>query len=80
MDSSKSQGSDESSQPHSRVADAYSFDNRSGWRKYRLLNPGRGMFYDVKRRLPYYRSDITDALTYRTIASTIRIYFVKYAS
>ena len=80
MDSTKSQGSDESFPSHSRVADAYSFDNRTGWRRYRLLNPGRGMYYDVKRRLPYYWSDITDAFTYRTIASTIRIYFVKYVS
>ena len=78
MDSTKSQGSDDSSPSHSPVADAYSFDNRTGWRGYRLLNPGRGMYYDVKRRLPYYRSDITDAFTYRTIASTVRIYFVKY--
>lgn len=35
------------------------------------------MYHDVKRRLPYYPSDITDAFTYRTIASTIRMYFVK---
>ncbi|KAI4725098.1 hypothetical protein E4T49_07150 [Aureobasidium sp. EXF-10728] len=35
------------------------------------------MYHDVKRRLPYYCSDITDALTYRTIASTVRMYFVN---
>jgi hypothetical protein len=37
------------------------------------------MYHDVRRRLPYYWSDIRDALTYRTISSTIRMYFVKYA-
>ena len=35
------------------------------------------MYHDVKRRLPYYWSDITDAFTYRVFASTIRMYFVK---
>lgn len=36
------------------------------------------MYHDVRRRLPYYWSDIRDAFTYRTIASIIRMYFVKY--
>lgn len=58
--------------------DSYTFDGKHGWRKYRVLQPGRGIFHDVRRRLPFYRSDITDALTYRVIASTIRMYFVKY--
>ncbi|KAH7027279.1 HCO3 transporter family-domain-containing protein [Microdochium trichocladiopsis] len=56
---------------------SYSFDDQRGWRRWRVLQPGRGMYYDVKRRLPYYLSDITDAFTYRTIASTIRMYFVN---
>ena len=60
--------------------DPYSFDNQLGWRSYRVLRPGRGMYHDVKRRLPYYQSDITDALTYRTFASTVRIFFVKSVS
>jgi TRAP-type C4-dicarboxylate transport system permease small subunit len=34
---------------------------------------------DVKRRLPYYWSDITNAFTQRTIASMIRMYFVAVA-
>lgn len=58
-------------------ADSYTFDGLKGWRRYRVLQPGRGMYHDVKRRLPYYWSDITDAWTYRTVASTIRMYFVK---
>ena len=57
----------------------YSFDHATGWRQYRMLRPGWGMYHDIKRRLPYYRSDITDALNYRTFAGTVRIYFVKYA-
>lgn len=35
------------------------------------------MYHDVKRRLPYYWSDITDAFTYRAFASTVRMYFVN---
>ncbi|GME54975.1 putative hco3- transporter family protein [Neofusicoccum parvum] len=58
-------------------ADSYTFDGRKGWRRYRVLQPGRGMYHDVKRRLPYYWSDIADAWTYRTVASTIRMYFVN---
>ncbi|KAL3439129.1 HCO3 transporter family-domain-containing protein [Aspergillus tetrazonus] len=49
----------------------------SGWRRFRALHPGRGMYHDVRRRLPYYWSDITDAFTYRTVASTVRMYFVN---
>ena len=59
-----------------QASDPYSFDNSLGWRQYRMLRPGWGMYHDVKRRLPYYWSDITDAMNYRTFAGTIRIYFV----
>ncbi|KAH9873162.1 hypothetical protein J1614_005560 [Plenodomus biglobosus] len=57
--------------------ESYTFQGQKGWRKFRMLRPGRGMYHDVKRRLPYYWSDITDAFTYRAIASTIRMYFVN---
>jgi hypothetical protein len=57
---------------------SYTYDDRRGWRRWRVLHPGRGMYHDIKRRLPYYWSDIVDAFTYRTVASTIRMYFVKY--
>ncbi|KAI0015968.1 HCO3 transporter family-domain-containing protein [Xylariomycetidae sp. FL0641] len=50
---------------------------RMGWRSYRILRPCRGMYHDVRRRIPYYLSDITDAWTYRTVASIIRMYFVN---
>lgn len=56
---------------------SYTYEGRKGWKRWRPLPVGRGMYHDVRRRLPYYWSDIRDALTYRTIASTIRMYFVK---
>ncbi|KAB8078327.1 HCO3 transporter family-domain-containing protein [Aspergillus leporis] len=56
---------------------SYTYDNLAGWRRLRPLHPFRGMYHDVRRRLPYYWSDIRDALTYRTISSTIRMYFVN---
>jgi hypothetical protein len=56
---------------------SYTFQGQRGWRRWRILRPGQGMYHDVKRRLPYYWSDITDALTYRAFASTVRMYFVK---
>lgn len=58
----------------------YTYENLSGWKRLRPLRLFRGMYHDVRRRLPYYPSDITDALTYRTVASIIRMYFVKYVS
>lgn len=58
----------------------YTYENFTGWKRLRPLRLFRGMYHDVKRRLPYYPSDITDALTYRTVASIIRMYFVKYVT
>jgi hypothetical protein len=57
--------------------DPYTWEGMTGWRSYRMLRPGRGMYYDIKRRLPYYWSDIRDAFNYRTCAATVRMYFVK---
>ncbi|KAI4695962.1 uncharacterized protein J4E88_000132 [Alternaria novae-zelandiae] len=57
--------------------ESYTFQGARGWRRWRILQPGCGMYHDVKRRLPYYWSDITDALTYRAFASTVRMYFVN---
>ncbi|KFY98452.1 hypothetical protein V498_01456 [Pseudogymnoascus sp. VKM F-4517 (FW-2822)] len=54
-----------------------SFDDVKGWRKFRVLRPFRGITHDICHRLPYYWSDITDAFTYRTAASTVRMYFVN---
>ncbi|KAI9899813.1 hypothetical protein N3K66_006274 [Trichothecium roseum] len=55
----------------------YTYDGVKGWRRWRALRPGRGMWQDIRRRFPYYASDITDAWTYRTLASAIRMYFVN---
>ena len=60
--------------------DPYRYDGLTGGKSYRLLRPGRGMYHDIRRRLPYYKSDLFDALTYRTAASIVRMYFVKYVS
>ncbi|EEP80191.1 conserved hypothetical protein [Uncinocarpus reesii 1704] len=57
--------------------DAYTYENLRGWRRYRILRPGWGIYHDIRRRLPYYKSDIVDGFTYRTIASTVRMYFVN---
>lgn len=50
----------------------YRWDER-GWRSVRAFQPFRGMVHDVRRRLPYYWSDIKDGFNYRTFAGTIRI-------
>lgn len=61
-----------------REKSVYTYEGLTGWKALRPLRLFRGMYHDVKRRLPYYPSDITDALTYRTVASVVRMYFVKY--
>ncbi|TKA28607.1 hypothetical protein B0A50_02934 [Salinomyces thailandicus] len=57
--------------------DPYTWEGRTGWKAWRALHPFRGMYYDVRRRLPYYWSDIVDGFTYRTFAATVRIFFVN---
>jgi hypothetical protein len=57
--------------------DPYSWEGLTGWKSYRMARPFRGMYWDVRRRLPYYWSDITDGFNYRTFAGTIRIFFVN---
>ncbi|GIJ82159.1 hypothetical protein Asppvi_000664 [Aspergillus pseudoviridinutans] len=56
---------------------SYTYEGRKGWKSLRALNLFRGVYHDVRRRLPYYWSDITDAWTYCVVASTIRMYFVN---
>ncbi|KAK1623792.1 HCO3 transporter family protein [Colletotrichum phormii] len=60
-----------------KIDTSYTYDDQKGWRRWRIFRPGRGIYHDIKRRLPYYWSDIVDAWTYRTVASTIRMYFVN---
>jgi len=54
------------------------WSQRSFWYQFR---PFRGMYHDVKLRLPYYLSDWTLAFKpnnmYRVVAASIRMYFVK---
>lgn len=57
--------------------DPYTWEGLEGWKSYRTLRPFRGMYWDVRRRLPYYWSDIRDGFNYRTFAATIRIFFVN---
>lgn len=57
--------------------DPYTWDGLTGWKSYRTLRPFRGMYWDVRRRLPWYWSDIRDGWSYRTFAATIRIFFVN---
>lgn len=77
MDSTAATGESESKLERTETKNSYTFQDQLGWRKWRILSPGRGMYHDVKRRFPYYWSDIIDAWTYRTFASTVRMYFVK---
>ncbi|KAK1676138.1 HCO3 transporter family-domain-containing protein [Colletotrichum godetiae] len=56
---------------------SYTYDDQRGWRRWRIFRPGRGIYHDIKRRFPYYWSDIVDGWTYRIVASTIRMYFVN---
>ena len=48
-----------------------------GRRQYRPLRPFFGIYQDIKRRAPYYWSDIVDGFNYRVFSGTIRIYFVN---
>ncbi|KAF2451450.1 hypothetical protein P171DRAFT_459489 [Karstenula rhodostoma CBS 690.94] len=59
------------------ITSSYTFEKQQGWRRWHILRPGRGMYYDIRRRLPYYWSDITDVWIYRIFASTVRMYFVN---
>ncbi|KAJ9651384.1 hypothetical protein H2198_009328 [Neophaeococcomyces mojaviensis] len=56
--------------------DPYKWRDNQGFGS-RLLRPCRGMYHDVRRRLPYYWSDLKDGMAYRVFAGTIRIYFVN---
>jgi hypothetical protein len=47
---------------------------REPWWKIHLF---RGMIKDIRRRLPYYVSDWTDAWDYRVVPATIYMYFAN---
>lgn len=39
--------------------------------------PGVGIYNDVRRRLPYYVGDWTDAVNYRVVPAITYMYFAK---
>ena len=58
------------------MVDAYHWRDDQGLLA-RLSGPFRGIYQDIRRRLPYYASDFRDGWAYRVFAGTIRIYFVN---
>jgi hypothetical protein len=58
----------------------YLWEKETGWRKHRPLQPFRGIIHDIRRRLPYYWSDIRDGFNYRTFAATVRMVCLSYTS
>jgi boron transporter len=50
---------------------------REAWWKIHLF---RGMVSDIRRRIPYYVSDWTDAWDYRVVPATVYMYFAKSVS
>lgn len=70
--------SESSSPPYPTFAGDISWSQRSWAYEF---TPFRGMYFDLKRRLPFYASDWTDALHpnnwYKITESTVRIYFIK---
>ncbi|KAK4560427.1 hypothetical protein LTR86_005623 [Recurvomyces mirabilis] len=58
-------------------ADPYTWEGLTGWKSYRTLRPFRGIYWDIRRRLPYYWSDWRDGFNYRTIAGCVRIFFIN---
>ncbi|KAK5105720.1 hypothetical protein LTR62_002336 [Meristemomyces frigidus] len=59
------------------ASDPYTWEGLTGWKSYRTLRPFRGMYWDVRRRAPWYWSDIRDGLNYRTFVGTVRIFFIN---
>lgn len=57
--------------------DRASYPKPEAWWK---IHPFRGMVNDLRRRLPYYLSDWTDAWDYRVVPATVYMYFAKYVS
>lgn len=60
---------------HTRASTHASSSKSAKWWRVRLF---RGMVNDVKRRAPYYWSDLIDAWDYRIVPATVYMYFAKY--
>lgn len=52
-------------------------ERKTVWHRLRRFPLCRGIIADVRDRLPYYRSDWTDAWNYRVIPATILTYFTN---
>jgi hypothetical protein len=52
-------------------------DSTSGAERWWMIYPFRGMINDIRRRLPYYLSDWTDAWDYRVVPATVYMYFAN---
>lgn len=69
------QNNTEGFQPLSTQVSRRSSKRQPRWWKIRWF---KGMVDDVKRRLPFYLSDWTDAWDYRVVPATTYMYFAKY--
>lgn len=56
---------------------SHSRQRKPSGRKRLGFIPGSGMYRDVRRRLPYYLSDWTDAWNYRVVPATWMIFFAN---
>lgn len=74
---SKSNNTDTSEDHLSRELTRASTRSSSKRRWWRILW-FRGMYNDIRRRLPFYWSDWIDAWDYRVIPATVYMYFAKY--
>ncbi|KAL4918530.1 HCO3 transporter family-domain-containing protein [Aspergillus aurantiobrunneus] len=60
--------------PHEHEENTSTSTNEPKWWRIRFF---RGMINDVKRRVPYYWSDWTDAWDYRVVPATVYMYFAN---
>ena len=58
----------------SETATSSNKDPRTRWYQYL----GRGMYQDIRNRLPFYVSDWTDAWNYRVVPATLVSYFAYF--
>lgn len=66
------------SQPTEKVDSSPLLPLGSFWlAMFNILTVGRGVYNDIRARLPYYRSDFADAYNYRVIPSVVFIFFAN---
>ncbi|KIV83487.1 hypothetical protein PV11_05508 [Exophiala sideris] len=62
--------------PIEAQSDPYKWRRDQGFFSH-LGHPGRGIYHDLRRRLPWYCTDFKDGFAYRVFAGTVRIYFIN---